>query len=430
MPSGRVVYYYQCYDQKGKRQAAKSTGLSKKTEAVELVMKLYKDGKLIPEIKAPTFAEFSNGWWVADTCRYLKWRALHEPLAEGTINHNKNNFNFHIKNYFAKYRLDEITPEIIENWLLFMSEKGYADKAKKYVTKNSVIKKNKKQKNEIDENTGAEKNVEVGEKKLLKATTINAAFDTLKTMLGEAVRLKILKVNPCHEVKILKEQDTKRVILTKEEAHKLFTENREYNWDSSTAYKAHLLAACTGLRIGELRGLRCEYVFDDYIFICGQYGRYGYVAHTKTNENRNIPIPAMLRKELEELLNDNSGGYVFSDNCGKTPLNPDQLRKNFIKALEGIGISKKEKAERNLSFHSWRHFFNTLLRMSNIADSKVQSITGHKTMSMTNHYTHFDTRKFVEVVDVQTNLLTFNVPENQNKIIQAEIIKPEVKTTA
>ena len=42
LPSGKVVYYYSCYDEKGKRQWAKSTGLGKKTEAVAYCMKLYK----------------------------------------------------------------------------------------------------------------------------------------------------------------------------------------------------------------------------------------------------------------------------------------------------------------------------------------------------------------------------------------------------
>jgi hypothetical protein len=34
LPSKKTVYYYQCYDVKGKRQWAKSTGLTKKTEAM------------------------------------------------------------------------------------------------------------------------------------------------------------------------------------------------------------------------------------------------------------------------------------------------------------------------------------------------------------------------------------------------------------
>src|SRR5215510_14769096 len=91
--SGKTVYYYQCYDVKGKRQWAKSTGLSKKTEAVALCMKLYREGLLIPEQKSPTFAEFSKGWWDSETCRYLKWRELHEPLTKGTIRIHYLNFH-------------------------------------------------------------------------------------------------------------------------------------------------------------------------------------------------------------------------------------------------------------------------------------------------------------------------------------------------
>ena len=77
--------------------------------------------------------------------------------------------------------------------------------------------------------------------------------------------------------------------------------------------------------------------------------------------------------------------------------------------------------KRNLTFHAWRHFFNTLLRMNNIADSKVQKVTGHKTKKMMELYTHFDTKQFTEVRDVQTNLLACNQPET--KIIADEEIK-------
>ena len=62
LPSKKTVYYYHCYDEKGKRQWAKSTGLAKKSEAIAYCMKLFKDGLLIPEQKVPTFAEFSSGW--------------------------------------------------------------------------------------------------------------------------------------------------------------------------------------------------------------------------------------------------------------------------------------------------------------------------------------------------------------------------------
>jgi integrase len=106
----------------------------------------------------------------------------------------------------------------------------------------------------------------------------------------------------------------------------------------------------------------------------------------------------------------NKGGYVFSEDGGITPVTNDRIYKQFDRALKNIGISNEEKRERNLTFHAWRHFLNTLLRMSNIADSKVQKVTGHRTMKMTEHYTHFDTRQFSEIRDVQAGLLTFQEP--------------------
>ncbi|MCL2140024.1 MAG: N-terminal phage integrase SAM-like domain-containing protein [Treponema sp.] len=175
LPSGKKVYYYHCYDAKGKRQWAKSTGKTKKTEAVLHCMDLFRAGLLIPEQKVPTFAEFSEGWWDIETYSYLKRRQLQEPAAETTIHSHRGNFKNHIKDYFAKYKLDEITPDVIEGWLLHMSEK-----------------------------TGLKENKKAAGKKL-NAKTVNLAYVTLKLMMNEAARKKLIKSNPCKEVKKLKE---------------------------------------------------------------------------------------------------------------------------------------------------------------------------------------------------------------------------------
>jgi len=408
LPSGKQVYYYQCYDATGKRQWAKSTGLHKKTEAFAFCMRLYKDGLLIPEQKAPIFGGFANGWWEPETCRYLKWRQLHEPITDSTLIIYQANFRNHIKDYFANYRLDEITPLVIENWLLFMRDKG---------TMRNESKRKKKN-----------KELETKPKKLLKAKTINLALFTLKIMLGEAVRHKLLTSNPCNEVKELKKEESVRVILSADEVKLLFPADWSAIWENEIVYKANLLAACAGLRIGELRGLRGDMVFDAYIHVKGQYLGKKYVDHTKTKENRTIPVSPFMRKLLDDLLAKNGNGYVFSDDGGKTPITNNMLNDGLTKALKNIGISYEEKLRRNLSFHAWRHFLNTLLLTSNVGLSKVQKVTGHKSLKMTDHYTHFDTRQFTEVVEVQNNLLTFNTPENQD--VKAKIIKPKKKTTA
>jgi integrase len=139
--------------------------------------------------------------------------------------------------------------------------------------------------------------------------------------------------------------------------------------------------------------------------VCGQYTRLGYKRHTKTKQNRNIPITAGMRGELKGLIRVNGEGFVFSEDGGNAPITMERINRGYGKALGNIGIGRKERLERNLSFHAWRHFFNTVLRMNNATDTKVQSVTGHKSKKMTDHYTHFDTRQFTEVREVQVKLL-------------------------
>jgi integrase len=254
-------------------------------------------------------------------------------------------------------------------------------------------------------------------------------------MLDEAVNQGILTSNPAKEVKELKAEETERIILTLEELRKLFPSDWRTDWDNAVIYKAHKLAACTGMRISELRGLQGKYVFADYIFVCGQYTRHGYKANTKTKQNRNIPITAAMRQELEDLIRRNGDGFVFSEDGGTMPITMERINRGFEKALGNIGIDHTARLERNLSFHAWRHFFNTVLRMNNVTDAKVQSVTGHRTKKMTDHYTHFDTRQFTEIRDVQTKLLTGKAEKKadgkKQKMSKKSVQrKPEVKQTA
>ncbi|MCB1318498.1 MAG: tyrosine-type recombinase/integrase, partial [Leptospiraceae bacterium] len=55
---------------------------------------------------------------------------------------------------------------------------------------------------------------------------------------------------------------------------------------------------------------------------------------------------------------------------------------------KAIGIGDRERRERNLSFHSWRHFANSLFVSKGIPLLEVQSLIGHSSVRMTNHYFH------------------------------------------
>ena len=71
---------------------------------------------------------------------------------------------------------------------------------------------------------------------------------------------------------------------------------------------------------------------------------------------------------------------------------PSSYIDGLCDALEKIGISEPERRERNIVFHSLRHFCATTL--SQRADLKmVQAILGHKTEIMSKHYSDHETQE-------------------------------------
>jgi integrase len=326
-------------------------------------MKLYKEGKLIPEKKTVSFGEFANGWWDIKSCKYLEWRQVQNPLAPSTIDHYKTNLEIHIKPYFAKIRLDAITHESVQKWVLQLSKKGYSN------------------------------------------ASINIQIATLKIMMKEAVRLRVITASPAEKIKKLKADNREVRILKIDEVKKLFPVNWQNIWDSYEVYIFNKLAACTGMRPGELMGLKGEHINADHIHVCAQYSKKYGVTPLKTKDSRDIPITGYVLEELSVLAEKNGQGFVFSDNGGADPISRNRIYKETRNALDKIGIGRQERKRRGIALHHWRHFLNTALLMANVNTLKVQKVTGHKSIGMTRHYAHFDSREFTEVLDVQNSLL-------------------------
>jgi integrase len=100
-----------------------------------------------------------------------------------------------------------------------------------------------------------------------------------------------------------------------------------------------------------------------------------------------------------------SAGFVFSEPESGEPISRNRLYKETGSAFDKIGINSTERKKRGIAIHHWRHFLNTALLMANVNTLKVQKVTGHKSLSMTRHYSHFDSREFTEVLDVQNRLI-------------------------
>jgi integrase len=296
--------------------------------------------------------------------------------------------------YFGKMRLNRITEEDIDTWLVNFIERERRHTGKKIVPE------------------GGEGEVP----KKLKASSANIVFGVLRLMLKQAVKRHLIPFNPADNVEKLTEEPKQVEILTVAEFRDMANpkipalpleaqaEFDQKGLSLELARMANFLAACTGMRIGEVLGLRGEFVFADFIRVQGQYGASGY-GPTKTRTSRNIPLTPAIMDGLRRLVEINGSGFLFSTDGGAKPITRYYFNKYLSTALEEIGIDEAEQKRRNLTPHAWRYFLNTNLRAGGVADAKVQSITGHKSQSMTERYTRFYTGEFAEVRSVQDTLL-------------------------
>jgi integrase len=369
-PNGKKVVFYHAYNEDGKRVGPWTTNSLTLTAARNYCHKLLREGALIPnKNKIVTFGDYANGFWERGS-EYIKNQDSRADITDTYINNCRKYVANQLMPFFSNTPLDKITDKDINSWLL-----GF---------KNRKVVKDGKEEIINYQNTYA-----------------NTVFGTLNVMLAEAVRRGLLTSNPCDKVKRLKNDRKKLEILTVEEVQKLFPKNYKAVWgDKEIAYIANRLGSLTGMRIGEILGLRGEFVFDKHILVCGQYGEFGY-GKTKTKSEHNIPLIPEMIMLLRKLITKNGKGYVFSLNGGAVPVTQTYIRRAFNSALKKIGINEKEIKRRGISLHGWRHFVNTDLLQQGLTVEQVQSVTGHISKGMTKRYSHIDPRQINDVIKAQ-----------------------------
>jgi integrase len=73
---------------------------------------------------------------------------------------------------------------------------------------------------------------------------------------------------------------------------------------------------------------------------------------------------------------------VFYGDSRDIPTAKYTIEWNFNQALKRIGIDRETRLLRHISFHSWRHTANTILRGRGVMDGKVRRVTGHSSQQM------------------------------------------------
>jgi integrase len=239
----------------------------------------------------------------------------------------------------------------------------------------------------------------------LSATTANHCLKTLKLMLREAVERGLIQRNPAQSVSKAKEKSPERKLLTLEEFDLLFYGDAlESKWNGDqTLYTLNLLAATTGMRMGEIQGLQLKDYQGDHLTVQHSWDRKYGLKETKTNRPRYAFLLKETKKALNEYLAKNDlkepDSLIFFGSESHTPIYYKRISKAFSNALDGIGVNAEEAKTRRLTFHSWRHFYNTNMRWK-VPDAMLRLLTGHQTESMSDHYTQISTELFENVPPV------------------------------
>jgi integrase len=181
-------------------------------------------------------------------------------------------------------------------------------------------------------------------------------------------------------------KSAERQILTPELAQAVF----KAPWADERAKLANLLAMITGMRAGEIQGLRVQDLGQDCLYVRHSWNGMDGLKTTKTNESRmvEVPFPSLMRDLLALAAHNPYGqgmdGYVFwAERKPYKPMEQAIFNRSLRKALIQTGMS--ETSAKVYTFHGWRHYFTSYMR-ERVNEKLLQRQTGHKTLVMLDHY--------------------------------------------
>ena len=194
----------------------------------------------------------------------------------------------------------------------------------------------------------------------------------LHEIFENAVEDKKIPGDPTDSKRItLPEKVTKRNALDPEQFYDIVSHLKDL--DESDALFIALLCF-TGMRRGEVLGLKWDNILDDKILVRAQVTFKGnkstYNEYTKSKSGiRDLPITA----ELAPYLVKRGNGLVFGIDTPYTQSKFDRMWQRIKKKINLYGASP----------HIFRHTYLSILAASNVDPKTIQAIAGHADFSFT-----------------------------------------------
>ncbi len=232
--------------------------------------------------------------------------------------------------------------------------------------------------------------------KKLSADTVNKTMTAGNMAFEFLIKEGLITSNPLTSVERFKVNAKKRGIPTETEMKKLMELN--WDWTDSVNKLAFKVAALFGLRAGEISGLQvCDIDANaDLLYIRHSWNDTDKLKDTKNGDDRIIPIEHGVALEL--LMNARRNpdysdtSFVFwSQKVAGQPMWPSSFEDDFYIAMQKIGISEEQRKERNIVFHSLRHYCATQIAQRASLEIAMK-ILGHRTEEMTRLYSEHETQ--------------------------------------
>lgn len=202
------------------------------------------------------------------------------------------------------------------------------------------------------------------------ASSINHRINMLKHSLKLAREWGYIRHNPVADLKRLREPAGRLRYLQPDELRRLLDELPDY------LRPIVLVAANTGVRLGEILSLRWEHVN------LGQ--RVVTLTRTKNGDPRGVPLNATVMGVFRELARERMRQELKSPYVFTNPLTGDRwiyIGRAFTTAVERAGL-------KDFRFHDLRHTAASWMVMSGVDLLTVSEILGHKDTRMTRRYSH------------------------------------------
>lgn len=235
-------------------------------------------------------------------------------------------------------------------------------------------------------------------KRGLSNNSIKRNLDPVKAILNHFVRRRVILFNPMSMLSPFKLDEIDIHFWSLQEAGQFlgYTEAKYKGTDRWLVYLFYKVALHTGMRLGELLGLKWSVIdFERKIIkVCRSYCGVSKAIResTKSRKIRHVPLAEGIYKDLLEAYQNRQCELVL--HMGGNVMDKSNLRNHYFS--KDIRASKVSV----IRIHDLRHTYASHFMMNGGNIYHLQSILGHGDIRMTQRYAHLSKNFFGEKADI------------------------------